>query len=132
MTKTRAERIAGYDEEIKKIEARRRKLKQAQTNQDRKDRTRRLCQRAGLLEKMLPDTIPLTDEQFKSFLEKTVANDFGRRTLEKYTAQNPTAAAAPEVTGAAAQGNGTPAAKPPQRAQDSGTDEDKGNAGVSG
>jgi hypothetical protein len=41
----------------------------------------------GLFESMLPDTIALTDEQFKTFLEKTVANRFGRRELATIAAQ---------------------------------------------
>ena len=33
---------------------------------ERKDRTNRLCKRMGLFEKLLPDTIPLTEEQFQT------------------------------------------------------------------
>ena len=105
MAKTKNEKITSIEEQIRQLENQRKKLLQSQREQERKDRTRRLCQRGGLLESMLPGTIPLSDEQFKSFLEKTVANDFGRRTLEKVTAQ----------------GNGAPAAKPPQTAQNGGT-----------
>ena len=46
------------------------------------------------MESLLPDIITLTDEQFKSFLEKTLLTDFTRRTLDTITAQD-TAAAAP-------------------------------------
>ncbi|SPL71279.1 hypothetical protein KPC_2457 [Acinetobacter stercoris] len=41
---------------------------------------------------MLPDTIPLTDEQFKTFLEKAVANDHDRHMLASITEQNATTA----------------------------------------
>jgi len=136
MSKTRVDRIAGIDAEMSKLAEQRKTLLEAQRAQQRKDRTRRLCKRAGLLEKMLPDTIPLSDEQFQSFLEKTVANDFGRRTLEKFTAQNAaanpkpesaetaaqdSAAAEPQGAGTAAYDNATPTAKPPQTAQNGGT-----------
>ncbi|WWR17509.1 DUF3847 domain-containing protein [Lachnospiraceae bacterium JLR.KK008] len=52
----------------KELENRRRQLVQ-----ERKDRAKRLCRRRGLFESLVPDTIPLTEEQFKTFLEKTVA-----------------------------------------------------------
>jgi len=108
MAKTKNEKITSIEEQIRQLENQRKKLLQSQREQERKDRTRRLCQRGGLLESMLPGTIPLSDEQFKSFLEKTVANDFGRRTLEKL----------------AAQGSGASAARPVVLAKDSGADED--------
>ena len=53
----------------------------------------RLCKRMGLFEKLLPDTIPLTEEQFKTFLEQTVLTEHSRRILDGLTAQN--AATAP-------------------------------------
>lgn len=37
---------------------------------------------------MLPDTIPLTDEQFKAFLEKTVLTDMSSKILAQI-ASNP-------------------------------------------
>jgi hypothetical protein len=61
---------------------------QQQKEKERKDRTKRLCKRAGLLESLLPDTISLTDEQFKTFLEKTVTTEHSRRILDRLTAQN--------------------------------------------
>jgi hypothetical protein len=33
----------------------------------------------------LPDTIPLNDEQFKSFLQTTLLHGFARKTLDSYT-----------------------------------------------
>ena len=41
----------------------------------------------GLIEKYLPDTIPLTDEQFVAFIEEAVANDYGRRKLAHIKSQ---------------------------------------------
>ena len=35
----------------------------------------------GFIEKLLPDTIPLTEEQFKTFLEQTIATEHSRRIL---------------------------------------------------
>jgi len=56
-----------------------------------------------LFESMLPDSIPLTDEQFKSFLEKTINTEQSRRILDGLTAQN-AATAAPKTTGTAPRG----------------------------
>ena len=48
----------------------------------------------GLFEKLLPDTITLTEEQFKTFLEQTVLTEHSRRILDGLTAPN--ASTAPE------------------------------------
>ncbi len=58
----------------------------------------------GLFEKLLPDTIPLTEEQFKTFLAQTIATEHSRRILDGLTAQN--AATAPaQGADTAARGN---------------------------
>ena len=54
MAKTRLEKIESIKEDIKQQHAQINKLMQAQRAQDRKDRTRRLCSRMGLIESMLP------------------------------------------------------------------------------
>ena len=64
MPKTRAEKIAAIEEEMRTLETERQKYIALEKEQAKKDRVRRFCKRAGLLEKMLPDTIILTDEQF--------------------------------------------------------------------
>ena len=94
MAKTKLEKIAGIEEEIRQLENRRRQLIQEQKTQERKDRTKRLCRRMGLFESLLPASIPLTEEQFKTFLEKTVAAEHGRKLLDELTAQNAAGAAA--------------------------------------
>ena len=107
MSKTKFEKIASIEQEIEQLKNRHKKLLQEQKAQERKDRTKRLCKRAGLLESMLPDSIPLTDELFKTFLEKTVANEYGRRMLANI----------------ATRCNTAPNAKPTKTAQQSGTGE---------
>ncbi|MEY8327597.1 DUF3847 domain-containing protein [Lachnospiraceae bacterium 54-11] len=79
---------------------------QEQKAQERKDRTKRLCRRMGLFESLVPDTIPLTEEQFKTFLEKTVAADHARRILDELTAQNAPTAPAQGAETAAQAGRG--------------------------
>ena len=70
--------------------------------------TNRLCKRMGFIEK-LPDTIPLTEEQFKTFVEQTIATEHSRRILDGLTAQN--AATAP-AQGAGTAGRVTPCPPP--------------------
>ena len=113
MAKTRAERIESIQIEIAQLENQRKRLVQQQKEQERKDRTRRLCQRMGFFESMLPGTITLSDEHFKSFLEKTILTDHSRRILDGLTARNAAA----------------PTANPADTAQKSGEDEgpDGGN-----
>lgn len=75
----------------------------------------------GLFEKLLPDTIPLTEEQFKTFVEQTIATEHSRRVLDGLTAQN--AAAAPaQGTETAGRDNTQPAAKTAYTAQEDGAD----------
>jgi len=120
MSKNKLEKVASIDEKMKQLENQRKKILQQHKAQERKDRTKRLCKRMGLFESMLPDTVPLTDEQFKTFLEKTAGNDYGRRTLANIAAQN-AATAAPKAAQEAVHDNPTPDDKPTETAQESGT-----------
>ena len=87
MAKSRQEKIANYDERIAQLENQRKKEQQMLKADERKARTKRLCSRHGLLESMLPEIINITDEQYQTFLERAVANDYGRGILAKITAQ---------------------------------------------
>lgn len=87
MAKTKAEKIAAIELQMTQLENRRKKLIQEKKQQDRKDRTKRLCKRMGLFESMLPESISLTDEQFHIFLEKTIATEYSRRILDGLTEQ---------------------------------------------
>ena len=85
--KTKAEKIAAIELEIEQLKNEKKELEARERERIRKERTSRLCKRCGLLESMLPDTIPLSEERFKTFLEKTVANDFGWRMLATLKAE---------------------------------------------
>jgi hypothetical protein len=95
MAKTTNDRIAAIELEIEQLGNQRKELLQKQKEADRKARTSRLCKRGGLLESMLPDTILLTDERFKTLLDMTIASNDGKELLaelkaeqEKQTADN--------------------------------------------
>ena len=108
MGKTRLEKIASYNEQIEQIKKRQQQLRQQHNKQERKDRTKRLCSRHGLLEKMLPEIITVTDEQYQTFLEKAVTNTYGRDILNKIIAQsNATTKAKPAKTERENDGDGS-------------------------
>lgn len=104
MAKTKAEKIAGIEEEIRQLENRRRQLVQERRAQERKDRMKRLCRRMGLFESLAPNSILLTEEQFRTFLEQTVATEHSRCILDGLTARN---AAAPAAEAARTARTGT-------------------------
>ena len=122
MPKTRLEKIESIKEEITQQQNQIKKLLQEQKAQDRKDRTKRLCQRMGLFESLLPETIALTDEQYKTFLEKAIMNVTSRRILEGLTDQN-AAVTAPPSAGSAALPITATTAKSADTAQENGADE---------
>jgi len=84
-------KIASIEERIIQLQNQKKQEIQKQKASERKARTRRLCQRHGLLESMIPELISITDEQFKLFLEKAVCNAYGRDILRKILSQPPTA-----------------------------------------
>ena len=88
MAKTKMERIASIDEEITQLKNRQKLLQQQYNVQERKERTHRLCKRGGLWESLLPDTITLTDEQFKVFIEKTLLTSFAQKILGELKMQS--------------------------------------------
>ncbi len=77
----------------------------------------------GFIEKLLPDAIPLTEEQFKTLLEQTIATDHARRILDGLTARNAATAPAQDAE-TAVRGNTQPAAKTVHTAQEDGAGED--------
>ena len=123
MPKTRLEKIASYDEQIAQIRNLQKQERQKHSKEERAARTRRLCSRHGLLEKMLPEIITITDEQYQAFLEKAVTNNYGRDILNKIIAQT-AATTVPTSAGSAARDTSTPASKTPYTAQENGEDED--------
>ena len=81
------DKIASIEEQIKQLENRKKELAQRERNQARRERTHRICDRGGLIESMLPDTIALTKEQFQEFIRKTLLTSIARRELENIRAR---------------------------------------------
>jgi len=124
MSKTRLEKIADYDEQIAHIKNLQKMERQKHSKEERAARTRRLCSRHGLLESMMPEIIAITDEQYKSFLEKAVTNQYGRDILNKVITQT-NATAPPQASGSVAQPTKPTTPKPAESKQDKDMDEGK-------
>ena len=88
MAKTRLERIEAIQLKKQQLEEQEKKLQKAHDEQQRKERDKRLRSRGEVLEKILPDTITLTVEQFTAFLNRTTANQFGRDKLAEILKAN--------------------------------------------
>ena len=133
MAKTRLEKIADYEEQIAQIRNKQKLERQKHNQEERAARTRRLCSRHGLLESMLPEITTITDEQYKTFLEKAVANNYGRDILNKIINQG-AASATPKAATGAVQPTPSPAAKPAQTRKGISTEEsaDERTAKVTG
>lgn len=80
--KTITERINQQKERMEQMQKEMQQLLRRQRAEERKERTQRICRRGAHMESLLPDTIALSDERFWTFLDKTVANDFGQRILD--------------------------------------------------
>jgi hypothetical protein len=98
------ERIDAQKEKMELMQKEMQRLKRLHGQEERKVRNHRISRRGAHMESILPDTIMLSDARFWTFLEKTVANKFGRDILaalkaeqEKEDAKN--AAAAPASGG---------------------------------
>ena len=87
MAKSRTEKIATYDEQIAKLQDQRRKELQRQQQEERKAKENRYKKRHKLLEDALPETIGMTDEQYKTFISRAVANDTVRKIIANVLSQ---------------------------------------------
>jgi len=107
MAKTKVEKIANIAEQIQQLENQRKRLIQEQKEQDRKNRTKRLCRRMGVFESLLPDSIALTDDDFKIFLEKTILSESAGNLLSELAAQDNIISNVPQAAKSTAQDNTT-------------------------
>ena len=87
MAKTNIEKIGGIDEKMAQLAEQKKRLLQQERERERKAKNNRYTKRHGLLESMLPEVINLTDEQYKTFLERVVANDTVRKIIANILSQ---------------------------------------------
>jgi hypothetical protein len=117
--KTTTERIELHKEKMEQMQNEMKALMRKHNAEERKKRNHRISTRGAHLEKLLPDTIELSDERFFTFLEKTTANDFGRRILATIIAEQEKENAKVTVNSTAADG-GTDAAELAVKTQNGG------------
>lgn len=94
-------------EKINQLEQQKKQLIQRQKTQERKDRNHRLCKRGGLVKKLLPDMITITDEQFEIFLDKILLTEHAKAILADFVAQNTAPVVNPEDKPAEPDGDET-------------------------
>ena len=130
MAKTTTEKIESIRIEMQQLKNEEKLLVQKHKEEMRKARTRRLCSRGGYLESRLPEIIALTDEQYYSFLDKTLLTDNARRILKGLAGQNADTTA-PVSSEAAAQAITTATTNPTIIGWDVSANEgeDEGNGG---
>ena len=87
MAKNRQEKIDKLAAQIAQQQEQLKLERKKQADEQRKAKDSRQKRRHGFLESALPDTIGLTDEQYKTFLEKHITNDFGRKALASIIAE---------------------------------------------
>jgi len=92
-TKTTTQRIDTLQERIQQLENQKKLLLQKQKTDERKARTKRLIERGAILESLISGADKFTNEQIKTFLEKTVTTENVRKFLDGFTAQDETTAA---------------------------------------
>lgn len=91
-TKTTTEKIESIKLKIQQLENERKRIMQIQKEADRKARTRRLIELGAILESLISGASDFTNDQIKSFLEKTVQTDYARKILDGFSAQDGEAA----------------------------------------
>ena len=87
MSKNRQDKIDRLAAQIAEQQEQLRLERKKQAEEQRKAKDARQKRRHGLLESILPDTIGMTDEQYKTFLERHVANEHGRKALANILSQ---------------------------------------------
>ena len=87
MAKTATEKIGSIDKQMAQLVEQKKRLVQQEREQERKAKNNRFTKRHGLMESMLPETITLTDEQYKTFLERAVGNDTTRKIISNIFTQ---------------------------------------------
>ena len=86
MPKTTTEKIQSKQEEIKQHENELKRLIQQQRAEEKKARTHRLCERGGIVEKLLPDLATFTSEQFDIFTQKVLLSEQTKRVIADISA----------------------------------------------
>ncbi|MDR2558769.1 MAG: DUF3847 domain-containing protein [Oscillospiraceae bacterium] len=83
------QKILTIDEQIAQLQNQRKIFVQKKKEEDRRERTRRLCTRGGAVEKLHPEIAEFTDEQFDIFVKKVILSDQTKRIIAEIAAVKP-------------------------------------------
>jgi len=72
MAKTKIEKIATIETEIKQLENQRKLLLQQHKEQERKARTRRLIERGAMIESLIPGAAEMANNDFMAYLQRNL------------------------------------------------------------
>jgi len=101
--RTLAEQIESARLEMVQKENRLKELISRQKEQDRRERTHRLCRRGGLVESLLPELAVLDDNQFDIFVNKPLLSGYAAKVLRELVL--PVTASVPLKNGKAEPGH---------------------------
>jgi hypothetical protein len=82
MKKTLTEKIENIQADIQQLKEREKTLLQRFKAEERRERTSRLCRRGGYLENKIPELKTMTEEQFYTFVEKTLLSGYAEKTIK--------------------------------------------------
>jgi hypothetical protein len=105
--RTLDEQIEAVRAEVEKKEKRLKELLQANNEKTDKARTHRLCERGSKVEKVLPDLIRLSEEQFETFVKKALLSGYAAKIIRELLPPEPA-----NVPDSAARDGGNAAPKP--------------------
>ena len=74
MARPTTEQVQSIRDKIQELQNKEKRLLNQQKEADRKARTKRLIERGAIMESVLPDSIALTNEQFKALIKEMVAS----------------------------------------------------------
>jgi hypothetical protein len=87
--KTLEQQIEAAKAQVDEKEKRLKELLHAQREKADKARTHRLCERGGKVEKVLPDIIRLTEEQFETFVQKALLSGYAAKIIRELLPPEP-------------------------------------------
>jgi hypothetical protein len=114
MSKSRTEKIASYDEQIAKLLEKRNTELEKQKKEEKEATEKRQRKRGELLEKLIPETVNLTIEQFTTLINRTTANPFGRDKLAEILKESEAKSKAQATPKPPTNGKPAPQSTPPQ------------------
>jgi hypothetical protein len=81
--RTTQEQLDAARKSVEEKQERIKDLLKRQKKEERRERTHRLCERGGIVEKLIPNLIKLTSEQFETFVAETLLTGYAAKVLNR-------------------------------------------------